>query len=82
MRTNLTKKDIIEIEIKAQSFLQNQVRSMVGCLKYVGENKWSIQKFDKIIKSKKSTAALSNTRNFRLLKQREEAAKKATKTTA
>ncbi len=49
----LTKKHIIEIEIKAQSFLQNQVRSMVGCLKYVGENKWSIQKFDKIIKSKK-----------------------------
>ena len=49
----LSKKDVIEIEIKAQSFLQNQVRSMVGCLKYVGENKWSIQKFDKIIKSKK-----------------------------
>ena len=49
----LTRQDIIEIEIKAQSFLQNQVRSMVGCLKYVGENKWSIQKFDKIIKSKK-----------------------------
>ena len=49
----LLKKDIIEIEIKAQSFLQNQVRSMVGCLKYVGESKWSIQKFDKIIKSKK-----------------------------
>ena len=49
----LTKKDIIEIEIKAQSFLQNQVRSMVGCLKYVGEERWSIQKFDKIIKSKK-----------------------------
>ena len=51
----LTKQDIIEIEIKAQSFLQNQVRSMVGCLKYVGEDKWSIQKFDKIIKSKKRT---------------------------
>ena len=49
----LTKKDIIEIEIKAQSFLQNQVRSMVGCLKYVGEDRWSIQKFDKTIKSKK-----------------------------
>ena len=48
-----TKKDTIEIEIKAQSFLQNQVRSMVGCLKYVGEAKWSVQKFDKIIKSKK-----------------------------
>ena len=49
----LTKKNIIEIEIKAQSFLQNQVRSMIGCLKYVGEGKWSIQKFDKIINSKK-----------------------------
>ena len=49
----LTKKDIIEIEIKAQSFLQNQVRSMIGCLRYIGEGKWSIQKFDKIIKSKK-----------------------------
>ena len=49
----LNKKDIIEIEIKAQSFLQNQVRSIVGCLRYVGEHKWSIQKFDKIIKSKK-----------------------------
>ena len=49
----LTKKDIIEIEIKAQSFLQNQVRSMVGCLKYIGENKWTLQKFEKIIKSKK-----------------------------
>ena len=49
----LTKKDIIEIEIKAQSFLQNQVRSMIGCLRYIGEGKWSIQQFEKIIKSKK-----------------------------
>ena len=49
----LTKKDIIEIEIKAQSFLQNQVRSMIGCLKYIGEGKWSIQKFEKIIRLKK-----------------------------
>ena len=43
----------IIIVFSSKSFLQNQVRSMVGCLKYVGENKWSIQKFDKIIKSKK-----------------------------
>ena len=35
-----------------------------------------------IIKSKKSTASLSNTRNFRILKQREEAAKKPAKTKA
>ena len=52
----LTKKDIIEIEIKAQSFLQNQVRSMIGCLKYIGEGKWSIQKIDKILNSKKRTS--------------------------
>ena len=49
----IIKKDIIEIEIKAQSYLQKQVRSMVGCLKYVGERKWSVQKLEKIIKSKK-----------------------------
>ena len=29
---------------KSQSFLQQQVRSMVGCLKYVGEEKWSLKK--------------------------------------
>ena len=46
-------KDTIVIEFKSQSFLQQQVRSMVGCLKYVGEKKWSLKKFDFIIKSKK-----------------------------
>ena len=30
-------KDKIEIQFKSQSFLQQQVRSMVGCLKYLGE---------------------------------------------
>ena len=49
----LSKKNIIEIEIKAKSFLQNQVRSMIGCLRYIGEGKWNIQNFEKIIKSKK-----------------------------
>ena len=43
----------IEIEFKSQSFLQQQVRSMVGCLKYLGENKWDLKTFDKIFKSKK-----------------------------
>ena len=43
----------IEIEFRSQSFLQKQVRSMVGCLKYLGENKWSLKKFDSVIKSKK-----------------------------
>ena len=46
-------KDKIEIEFRSQSFLQQQVRSMVGCLKYVGEKKWTIKKFVNIINSKK-----------------------------
>ena len=46
-------KNRIEIEFKSQSFLQQQVRSMVGCLKYLGEKKWDLKTFDKIFKSKK-----------------------------
>ncbi len=44
--------DIIEIKIKSRSFLKQQVRSIVGCLKYVGEKKWTINKFKKVVKSK------------------------------
>jgi tRNA pseudouridine38-40 synthase len=43
----------IEIQFKSQSFLQQQVRSMVGCLKYLAEKKWSLKKFDLVLKSKK-----------------------------
>jgi tRNA pseudouridine38-40 synthase len=46
-------KNKIEIEFRSRSFLQQQVRSMVGCLKYLGENKWSLKKFESIMKSKK-----------------------------
>ena len=46
-------KDKIEIEFRSQSFLQQQVRSMVGCLKYLGEKKWSLKKFESVMKSKK-----------------------------
>ena len=46
-------KNKIEIEFRSQSFLQQQVRSMVGCLKYLGENKWSLKKFENVINSKK-----------------------------
>jgi len=46
-------KNKIEIEFKSQSFLQQQVRSMVGCLKYLGEKKWDLKMFDKAFKSKK-----------------------------
>ena len=45
----------IEIEFRSQSFLQQQVRSMVGCLKYLGEKKWSLKKFESVMKSKKRT---------------------------
>jgi len=43
----------IEIQFKSQSFLQQQVRSMVGSLKYLAENKWNLKKFEFVIKSKK-----------------------------
>ncbi len=42
----------IEIEFRSQSFLQQQVRSMVGCLKYLGEKKWDLKMFEKVFKSK------------------------------
>jgi tRNA pseudouridine38-40 synthase len=43
----------IEIHFKSQSFLQQQVRSMVGCLKYLAEKKWNLKKFVFVAKSKK-----------------------------
>ena len=46
-------KSKIEIEFKSQSFLQQQVRSMVGSLKYLAEKKWDLKKFDLVLKSKK-----------------------------
>ena len=45
----------IEIKFQSQSFLQQQVRSMVGCLKYLAEKKWNLNKFDLVLKSKKRT---------------------------
>jgi tRNA pseudouridine38-40 synthase len=48
-----SKSDRIEIQFKSQSFLQQQVRSMVGCLKYLAEKKWDLKKFERVFKSKK-----------------------------
>ena len=48
-------KNKIEIEFRSQSFLQQQVRSMVGCLKYVGEKKWKLKKFLNVLNSRKRT---------------------------
>ena len=51
-------KNKIEIEFRSQSFLQQQVRSMVGCLKYLGEKKWTLKKFENVTKSKKELYVL------------------------
>ena len=48
-------KNKIEIEFRSRSFLQQQVRSMVGCLKYLGEKKWSLKKFENVMNSKERT---------------------------
>ena len=45
-------KDKIYIKFTSKSFLQNQVRSMVGCLKYLSTKKWTIDEFKKVFKSK------------------------------
>ncbi len=42
-------KNRIILKFKSKSFLKNQVRSMVGCLKYLGEKKWDLKKFENII---------------------------------
>ncbi len=45
-------KDKIKFKFKSKSFLKSQVRSMVGCLKYLGEKKWSLIKFENVFKNK------------------------------
>jgi len=47
------KGDKIIITFKSKSFLQQQVRSMVGCLKFVAEEKWSLKFFKAVMDSKK-----------------------------
>ena len=47
------KKSKIILTFMSKSFLQQQVRSMVGCLKYVGEKKWTLKKFNFVMNSKK-----------------------------
>lgn len=47
------KGQIIEITFSSKSFLQQQVRSMVGAIKYVGEKKWTLKQFKNNFKSKR-----------------------------
>ena len=46
-------KEKITLKFTSKSFLQQQVRSMVGCIKYLGEGKWSLDTFKNSFKSKK-----------------------------
>ena len=45
-------KDKITLQFTSRSFLQQQVRSMVGCIKYLGEGRWNLVNFKKTFKSK------------------------------
>ena len=47
--------DTISIRISAKSFLHNQVRSIVGSLKLVGEGKWDQKKIKEILDKKDRT---------------------------
>jgi tRNA pseudouridine38-40 synthase len=51
VKVKKTGKNIV-IEFKSKSFLQNQVRSMVGCLKYLSCKDWDLKKFKIVLKSK------------------------------
>ena len=45
-------KDKITLKFISKSFLQQQVRSMVGCIKYLGDGKWNINDFKKSLESR------------------------------
>ena len=49
----IKKNNKIVITFQSKSFLQQQVRSMVGCLKFVAEGKWSLKKFKIVMNLKK-----------------------------
>tara|TARA_B100001123_G_C15288550_1_gene1016568 strand:- start:280 stop:1017 length:738 start_codon:yes stop_codon:yes gene_type:complete len=47
-----TKGDNVVLIFTSKSFLQRQVRSMVGCIKYLGAGQWNIDDFENSFKSK------------------------------
>ena len=46
-------KERLILKFTSKSFLQQQVRSMIGCIKFLGESKWKIDDFKNSFKSKK-----------------------------
>jgi tRNA pseudouridine38-40 synthase len=50
----------IHIHAEARSFLHHQVRSMVGCLKFIGAGQWSAQDLEKALEARdRATLALN-----------------------
>jgi tRNA pseudouridine38-40 synthase len=49
----IKKGDKIIMIFSSKSFLQHQVRSMVGCLKLIGEGRWDIDRLKKLFNSRK-----------------------------
>ena len=45
--------DKIILKFSSKSFLQQQVRSMVGCIKLLGDGTWNLKNFKKVFYSKK-----------------------------
>jgi len=48
--------EVLRVEASARSFLHNQVRSMVGSLKLVGDGKWTAGDLKKALEARKRTA--------------------------
>ena len=48
--------DVVEIRVRARSFLHHQVRNFVGTLKLVGEGKWSKADVERALAAKDRTA--------------------------
>ena len=49
----IKKGEKIIITFISRSFLQKQVRSMVGCIRLVGDGKWTSKNIKNLLKSKK-----------------------------
>ena len=49
------RKNKLILTFTSKSFLQQQVRSMVGCIKYLGEGKWKLSDFKNSFRSKSRT---------------------------
>lgn len=49
--------DLIEVKISAKSFLYHQVRNIVGSLKLVGCEKWTVEDFRRVLEAKNRAQA-------------------------